>query len=125
VEWHAGFRLNIEELQRHPHYRGSRYIELGCLLAQDGHIDPKIIGDAAQTGHYDEQALKRVWHYLARFGAPGLVAISISVIHATPTEIVKAAVAAINAHDVAAIKTVWTPNGEERFPMPCAMVTTR
>jgi len=34
----------------------------------------------------------------------------------TPTEIVKAAVAALNAHDVAAIKTVWTPNGEERFP---------
>ena len=70
VEWHAGFRLNIEELQRHPHYRGSRYIELGCLLAQDGHIDPKIIGDAARTGQYEEQALKRVWHYLARFGAP-------------------------------------------------------
>jgi len=70
VEWHAGFRLSVEELQRHPDYRGSRYVELGCHLAQDGHIDPKIIGDAARTGRYQEQALKRVWHYLARFGSP-------------------------------------------------------
>jgi len=35
---------------------------------------------------------------------------------ATNTEIVKAAVAAVNAHDAAAIKTFWAPNGEERFP---------
>jgi predicted ester cyclase len=34
----------------------------------------------------------------------------------TTTEIVKAAVAALNAYDVAAIKTFWTPTGEERFP---------
>jgi len=50
VDWHAGFRLSVEELQRHPDYRGSRYVELGCELAQDGHIDPKVIGDAARTG---------------------------------------------------------------------------
>jgi hypothetical protein len=24
----------------------------------------------ARTGRYQEQALKRVWHYLARFGSP-------------------------------------------------------
>jgi hypothetical protein len=23
-----------------------------------------------RTGQYDEQALKRVWHYVARFGSP-------------------------------------------------------
>lgn len=28
----------------------------------------KIIGDAARTGRYDLQDLKRVWHCLARFG---------------------------------------------------------
>lgn len=27
--------------------------------------------DAAATGRYDPQQLKRVWHLLARFGAPG------------------------------------------------------
>jgi hypothetical protein len=30
-----------------------------------------VIGEAAATGKYDPQALKRVWHYVARFGAPG------------------------------------------------------
>lgn len=35
---------------------------------------------------------------------------------ATPIEIVKAAVAAVNAHDTAAITSLWAPNGEERFP---------
>jgi len=69
VEWHTGFRLNIEELRRHPDYRGPRYVELGCTLARDGYLDPKTIGDAARTGRYDEHALKRVWHYIARFGA--------------------------------------------------------
>lgn len=34
----------------------------------------------------------------------------------TTTEIVKAAVAALNAHDVPAIKSFWAPDGEERFP---------
>jgi predicted ester cyclase len=35
---------------------------------------------------------------------------------ATNTEIVKAAVAALNAHDAVAITTFWEPTGEERFP---------
>jgi steroid delta-isomerase-like uncharacterized protein len=34
----------------------------------------------------------------------------------TPVEIVKAAVAALNAHDAAAITSFWAPDGEERFP---------
>jgi steroid delta-isomerase-like uncharacterized protein len=34
----------------------------------------------------------------------------------TNIEIVKAAVAALNAHDAAAITTFWAPTGEERFP---------
>jgi hypothetical protein len=68
VEWHDGFRLGVDELQRHPDYRGPRYVELGLALARDGHLDPRIIGDAARTGRYDQQALKRVWHYVARFG---------------------------------------------------------
>jgi Protein of unknown function (DUF3626) len=70
VEWHAGFRLSVRELQRHPEFRGAEFVELGTSLARDGYLDPRIIGDAARTGQHDDQALKRVWHYVARFGSP-------------------------------------------------------
>jgi Protein of unknown function (DUF3626) len=70
VEWHAGFRLSVTELRRHPDYRGLQYVDLGSRLAVDGHLTPRIIGDAARTGRYDPQALKRVWHYVARYGSP-------------------------------------------------------
>jgi hypothetical protein len=45
-------------------------VALAEEVAQDGMLDPRIIGDAARTGRHDPQALKKVWHYLARFGAP-------------------------------------------------------
>jgi hypothetical protein len=70
VEWHAGFRLGVEELRGHADYRGQEYVDLGAALAVDGHLDPRAVGDAARTGRHDPQALKRVWHCLARFGAP-------------------------------------------------------
>jgi hypothetical protein len=38
---------------------------MACLI---GLLDPRIIGDAVDTGRYDPQALKKVWHCLARFG---------------------------------------------------------
>jgi hypothetical protein len=72
VEWHPGFVLAADELCRHPGYRGPEFVALGLSLARDGLLDAKIIGDAARTGRYDPQALKRVWHYVARFGTPGL-----------------------------------------------------
>jgi steroid delta-isomerase-like uncharacterized protein len=34
----------------------------------------------------------------------------------TNTEIVKAAVAALNDHDLATLTTYWSPDGQERFP---------
>jgi Protein of unknown function (DUF3626) len=71
VEWHGGFTLGAAELARHPDYRGPRYVRLGVRIAVGGRLDPRIIGDAARTGRYDAQDLKRVWHYVARFGAPG------------------------------------------------------
>jgi len=71
VEWHSGFRLSLAELRRHPGYRGPEYVQLGVALAVDGQLDPRIIGDASRTGRYHDQDLKRLWHYLARFGAPG------------------------------------------------------
>ena len=69
VEWHGGFRLGTDELERHPGYRGQEYVDLGLELARDGVLDPAIIGAAARTGRHDPRALKRVWHYLARYGS--------------------------------------------------------
>ena len=70
VDWHAGFRLSIEEMQCHGGYRGAEFVELGSSLAFDGYLDPRVIGDAARSGLHDEQDLKRVWHYVARYGPP-------------------------------------------------------
>ena len=70
IEWHGGFTLSTTELRRHAGYRGQQFVDLGVSLARNGRLDPRILGDASRTGRYDEQALKRVWHYLARFGSP-------------------------------------------------------
>ncbi|MGW3116579.1 DUF3626 domain-containing protein [Streptomyces sp. NPDC001107] len=70
VEWHPGYRLSVEELREHAGYRGAEYMELAARIAEDGHVDPRIIGDAARTGRHELQDLKMVWHTLARFGAP-------------------------------------------------------
>jgi Protein of unknown function (DUF3626) len=70
VEWHGGFTLTTAELRRHPGYRGQEYVDLGVSLARDGRLDPAVLGDASRAGRHDEQVLKRVWHYVARFGSP-------------------------------------------------------
>ncbi|MFC5213707.1 DUF3626 domain-containing protein [Streptomyces coerulescens] len=70
LEWHPGYRLTVPGLLRHAEYRGQEYVDLGARIAEDGHIDPRVIGDAARTGRYALQDLKKVWHTLARFGAP-------------------------------------------------------
>ncbi|MEV4680144.1 DUF3626 domain-containing protein [Streptomyces kurssanovii] len=70
VEWHPGFRLSVGELRRHPSYRGQEYVDLGARIAVDGRLDPRVVGDAVRTGRHDPQAIKKVWHCLARFGAP-------------------------------------------------------
>ncbi|MFD8011560.1 DUF3626 domain-containing protein [Streptomyces sp. NPDC058955] len=70
VEWHGGFRLTVAELRRHPDFRGPEYVELGARIAVDGLLDPRIVQDASLSGAYDPQDVKKVWHYLARFGAP-------------------------------------------------------
>jgi hypothetical protein len=68
IEWHPGFVLTVDTLRQHPSFRGPEYVELGMAIARDGCLTPKILGDAARTGKYEVQDLKKVWHYLARFG---------------------------------------------------------
>jgi hypothetical protein len=70
VEWHPGFRLGVDELRRHRHYRGQAYVDLGAEIAVGGRLTPRVVGDAARTGRYALQDLKKVWHCLARFGRP-------------------------------------------------------
>ena len=70
VEWHPGYRITVAALYDHADYRGQEYADLGASLAEDGLVDPRIIGDAARTGRHELQHLKMVWHTLARFGAP-------------------------------------------------------
>ncbi|MFI1715280.1 DUF3626 domain-containing protein [Streptomyces sp. NPDC053513] len=70
VEWHGGFRVSVDELRRHPDFRGPEYVELAARIAVDGRLDPRIVQEAAESGRYDPQDVKKVWHCLARFGAP-------------------------------------------------------
>ncbi len=72
VEWHSGFTLTTTELRAHPDYRGPGFVRLGESLARAGRLNPRILGDASRSGHHDGQGLKRVWHYLARFGCAEL-----------------------------------------------------
>ncbi|QNE22777.1 DUF3626 domain-containing protein [Kribbella qitaiheensis] len=72
LEWHPGLVLTLEELRRHPTYRGPEYVALAAEIAVDDLVTPRVIGDAARTDRYDPQSLKKVWHYLACFGQPSL-----------------------------------------------------
>ncbi|MEV5383984.1 DUF3626 domain-containing protein [Streptomyces sp. NPDC052721] len=70
LAWHPGYRLTVPALRRHAGYRGPEYADLGARIADRGLITPRVIGDAARSARYDLQALKMVWHTLARFGSP-------------------------------------------------------
>ncbi len=64
LDWHSGFRVATATLD--PEYRGHEFVALARSLGDV--LTPDVIGDAARSGQHDLQALKRVWHYLARFG---------------------------------------------------------
>lgn len=64
VEWHPGFSTATASLDRN--YRGAEYVKLAQLMGSV--ITPDLIGQAARSGKYNGQALKKVWYYLARFG---------------------------------------------------------
>ena len=67
VEWHDGFRVDLDTIRAHPDYRGAHIVDLAEAIAVD-RLDPAILGVAVASGRHDPQELKRVWHYLARFG---------------------------------------------------------
>jgi hypothetical protein len=67
VEWHPGFRVSTADLD--PGYRGIEFVELARSLGDE--LTPAVIGSAARVGDHDLQALKRVWHLLAKFGRMG------------------------------------------------------
>lgn len=68
LTWHAGFRLAADTMTRYPDYRGLEIVKLGQAIAVDGWLTPEIIGQAVKEGAGELQGLKKVWHYLARFG---------------------------------------------------------
>lgn len=72
LEWHEGRRLPVDELLRHPDFRGPRIIEVGAEIAEQGRLDARIVGAAAVARGHDPQGLKKVWHHVARFGRPRL-----------------------------------------------------
>lgn len=68
IHWHKGFKLSIAEFERHADYRGAEYVELAKLIEVEGYVNPSLVGMALGLGTYEPQDLKKVWHYLARFG---------------------------------------------------------
>ena len=70
VEWHGGFAVTADAFLANPGYRGPEFARLGASLAGGGALTARLIGDTSRAGRHDEQALKRVWHYVARFGSP-------------------------------------------------------
>src|SRR5690625_3598979 len=70
VEWHEGRVLTVDELVRHPDFRGRRIMELGRRLVVHERLDASIIGAARAAGAAHVQDLKLLWHLVARFGTP-------------------------------------------------------
>ncbi|WP_234494178.1 DUF3626 domain-containing protein [Vibrio maritimus] len=71
VEWHNGYELTIENMAQFPDYRGQEFIKVAKRLAVNGVIDAALLGRAVTEQGYEEQEVKKVWHYLARFGYRG------------------------------------------------------
>jgi len=70
LEWHEGRALTVETLATHPEFRGQHIVDVGRRIARGDLLDAAVIGRAALTGEEDPQDLKKVWHYVARFGTP-------------------------------------------------------
>lgn len=70
VEWHEGRVLHVDELRRHPDFRGIEAVRLGELIAEDDVLTARVVGERRRQGRDDPQRLKELWHLVARFGSP-------------------------------------------------------
>lgn len=70
VEWHEGRVLDVDELRRHPDFRGPETVRLGVSIAEDCRVTARVIGEHRRSGRHDPQQLKELWHLVARFGSP-------------------------------------------------------
>lgn len=64
VEEHPGYRMRAEAID--PEYRGAVPVRLALQLGGD--ITPARLAMASRSGAHDHQAIKWLWHCLARFG---------------------------------------------------------
>jgi hypothetical protein len=64
VEVHAGYRLRADAID--PAYRSEMPVDLARRLG--GALTPARLAEAARTGDHDPQAVKWLWHCMARFG---------------------------------------------------------
>ena len=64
VEVHPGYRVSADMID--PAYRSDVPVELARRLGGD--VDPARLAAASRTGEHDPQAVKWLWHCLARFG---------------------------------------------------------
>ncbi len=61
IEYHPGFRASPDDFD--PQYRGTHIVDLARQLGDN--LTPRLLGD---SGAHPPQAVKQVWHCLARFG---------------------------------------------------------
>lgn len=69
VEWHSGFELEVSKVEENAGYRGDSCVKLANQLARGGLLTPKILGDAVNSSLWDSNDIKKLWHYVARFGS--------------------------------------------------------
>lgn len=71
VDWHEGFVLEAEALREHPDFWGGHIVAVAEPASVTGRLDARIIGAAARRDEHGPQDLKKVWHYVARYGRSG------------------------------------------------------
>jgi hypothetical protein len=64
VEVHPGYRVSARDID--PGYRGDVPVALAGRLGDE--VTPAVLGAAQRTGDHDPQAIKWLWHCLARYG---------------------------------------------------------
>ncbi|MET7767951.1 DUF3626 domain-containing protein [Nocardia sp. NPDC005366] len=67
VRWHPGFVVDMDKVAQHSGYRGEYIVEVARAVADRDVLNARILGVARGAG-FEPGELKKVWHYLARYG---------------------------------------------------------